>query len=80
MGALQCLGLAPPYDPTDHLKKKKKKISQVHYDCLILSFDGLEQWHALVKWGSQAEKGWNKAVHVDTSQHRKDSTLTRIDA
>jgi len=21
-GAVQCLGLAPPYDPTDHLKKK----------------------------------------------------------
>jgi hypothetical protein len=55
-------------------------VSEVHYDCLILSFDRLEQWHALVKWGSQAEKGWNKAVHVDTSQHRKDSTLTRIDA
>lgn len=55
-------------------------ISKVHNDCLILTFDGLEQWQALVKGGSQAEKGRNEAVHVDASQHREDSALIRVDA
>ena len=55
-------------------------IRKVHNDRLILTFDGLEQWNTLVEWGRQAEKGRNEAVHVDTSQHREDSALTRIDA
>jgi hypothetical protein len=55
-------------------------IGKVHNDRFILSLDGLEQWHTLVRGGSQAEKGRDEAVHVDACQHGKDSTLIRIDA